>query len=63
MIPLKIYKIKFICPFDENRNEKYECKHICMIQHNVKIITDFELYESHINTVYGKDYLTQFKVK
>ena len=52
-----------ICPFDETRNERYECKYKCMIQHNVKIITDFELYESHINTVYGKDYLTQFKVK
>lgn len=43
--------------------EKYEAKHQCMVQHNVKIIVDpsdeVNSYKKYVERKYGKDFWQQ----
>ena len=50
-----------ICSYDRTKDDLYEAKYQCMIQNNVKIITDIIEYENYINEKYGLNYLIQFK--
>lgn len=52
---------QMICSYDRTKDDLYEAKHQCMIQNNVKIITDITEYENYINEKYGLNYLIQFK--
>lgn len=52
---------RMICSYDRTKDDLYEAKHQCMIQNNVKIITDITEYENYINEKYGLNYLIQFK--
>lgn len=44
---------------DVNSKEHY--KYLCMLENNVKIITDCSKYLDYINETYGKQYLSRFK--
>ena len=50
-----------INPYDPSLNDLYEAKHRCMIENNIKIITDCTEYIDYIGEKYGNDYLKQFK--
>ncbi|MBQ2653586.1 MAG: hypothetical protein IJF83_08515 [Methanobrevibacter sp.] len=56
---------EMICPFNKDLNHLAEAKHQCMIEHNVKILTEKEikLYLDYINKKYGNNFLKQFKRK
>jgi hypothetical protein len=54
---------KMINPYDRTEDDKYEAKHQCMIENNVKIITDCSVYIEYIETMYGKNYLETFRRK
>lgn len=56
---------EMICPFNKDLNHLAETKHQCMIEHNVKILTEKEikLYLDYINKKYGNGFLKQFKQK
>lgn len=50
-------------PYDSSQDAKYEAKHQCVLQNNVKILyeKDYIKYISYVKTVYGSCYLKQFK--
>lgn len=54
---------KWIDPFASNKHGFYEAKHLCLLQHNVKIIyqKDMRPYLDYIDDYYGKNYLKQFR--
>lgn len=63
---------KMICPWQSKndtpekivwRNGLYEAKHQCMLNNNIKIITDYSEYENYIIKKYGKDYISTFRKK
>ena len=54
---------RMVCYYDRNKDDLYEAKHQCMIEHNVQIITNISLYKNYIIKHYGKNYLKQFKIK
>ena len=52
---------KMINPFDETMNALFEAKHQCMLNNNVKIITDCSKYLDYVNEKYTKDFLNLFR--
>lgn len=56
---------KFICPYDESKNELFEAKQNCLIEHNVQIWTkhNIQFALDYVKNTYGKSYLKQFKTK
>lgn len=52
-----------INPYDRTEDAKYEAKHQCMIENNVKIITDCSVYIEYVKNNYGKDYLEKYRKK
>ena len=52
---------KMINPYDASLNDLYEAKHRCMVENNIKIITDCTEYIDYVDQKYGNDYLKQFK--
>lgn len=54
---------RWICPYDNSRNELYEAKHQCCLANNVQILysADYRKYLDYIDQKYGKNYLKQFK--
>ena len=54
---------KMINPYDRAQDGLYEAKHQCMIEHNVKIITNCDTYLNYINDKYTADFLPLFKTK
>ena len=53
---------RMINPFDSSLNELFEAKHRCMIEHNVKILTEAEYgqYINYVNKKYTPDFLPLF---
>ena len=47
----------------EKRNAKYEAKHQCMIQNNVRIIIDCNKYVNYVKEKYGTNFLKQWRKK
>lgn len=54
---------KMINPFDRGLDDKFEAKHKCMIQNNVRIITDCSKYIDYVNKKYTVDFLELFSTK
>ena len=52
---------KMINPFDRSLDDKFEAKHQCMLEHNVKIITDCSKYVDYVNKKYTSDFLGLFE--
>lgn len=54
---------RMVNPFNSSQNEKYEAKHRCALEHNVKFMTyeDMKLILSYIEQKYGKSYLQSFR--
>ena len=52
---------KMINPYDRTQDDLYEAKRQCMINHNVKIITDCSEYLDYVNNKYTADFLPLFK--
>jgi hypothetical protein len=48
-------------PMIKNTNTKEHYKYLCMINNNVKIITDCKKYIKYVENKYGKYYLKSFK--
>lgn len=51
---------KMINPYDRSKDELFEVKHQCALQHNVIFITDCEKYIKYVEENYTKDFLTLF---
>lgn len=45
----------------QESNSLDNAKYRCMIDHNVKIITDCSEYLNYIEKKYGEDYMQQFR--
>lgn len=54
---------RMINPYDRSQDEAYEAKHQCMLKNNVKILTDFSEYLSHLKTRYPGEKIKDFKKK
>lgn len=54
---------KMVNPFNSSQNEKYEAKHKCALEHNVKFMTyeDMKPILNYIEQKYGKTYLQSFR--
>lgn len=61
---------KMICPYHKKedtkeiikwRNGLFEAKHQCMLNNNIKIITDYNEYEKYVNEKYTKDFISLFR--
>lgn len=52
---------KMINPYDRTLDGLFEAKHQCMLQHNVKIITDCSTYLDYVKEKYTSDFLDLFK--
>ena len=50
-----------INPYDRTQDDLYEAKRQCIINHNVKIITDCSEYLDYVNNKYTADFLPLFK--
>ena len=49
-----------INPYDERQNSRYEAKHRCMVENNVKIVSNYKKYIEYVTKMYGRYYLKQF---
>lgn len=56
---------QMVNPFDHTLDSLYEAKHQCMLQNNVKILTeiDYDKYIKYVNDRYTKDFLYLFDNK
>lgn len=54
---------KMINPYDRSQDDIYEAKHQCMLENNVKLITDCSVYIEYVESVYGKNFLESFRRK
>ncbi|MBO7691311.1 MAG: hypothetical protein J6T10_01595 [Methanobrevibacter sp.] len=45
------------------RDDIMEAKHQCMIENNIKILTDCSIYIRYVNQKYGKNFLKTLKIK
>lgn len=54
---------KMINPYNKHDNGYAEAKHQCMIEHNVKIITDITEYKNYVDSKYGKKFIKSCKVR
>ena len=52
---------KMINPFDRSQDALYEAKHQCMLRNNVRIITDYSIYENYVNSTYTSNFLQLFR--
>lgn len=52
-----------INPYDESQNSRYEAKYKCMVENNVKIISNYKKYIEYVSEKYGRDYLKSFVKK
>ena len=54
---------RMINPFDRSLDDKFEAKHQCMIQNNVRIITDCTKYLKYVKEKYSTDFLKLYENK
>lgn len=54
---------QMVCPYDHSQDALYEAKHQCMLQNNVIVMTSSEyvIFQSYVEDMYGKQYWKQFK--
>lgn len=54
-----------INPYDRSMDDIYEAKHLCMLEHDVLILTekDYSRYIKYIRQTYGSDFLRKLKNK
>lgn len=51
----------FINPYDKNNSELYKAKYNCMIDNNVQIIKNCDIYINYVCKKYGKNFIKEHK--